>query len=56
MPLIGIGFYQLLLQVWPSMAPQAMWLPMLISAIGAAWFVLLNAEHSKRPAVDQSAK
>jgi len=49
MPLIGIGFYQLLVQYWPAMAPQALLLPLLVSAAGASWFVVLNKEHSARP-------
>jgi hypothetical protein len=48
MPLAGIGFYQLLLHYWPAMAAQALLFPLLLSAAGAAWFVKLNAEHSKR--------
>jgi hypothetical protein len=53
MPLLGIGFYQLLSHYWPDVAPQALWLPMLLSAAGAAWFVLLNAEHSQRIKANQ---
>lgn len=56
MPLAGIGFYQLLLHHWPAMAAQALLLPLLVSAAGAAWFVFLNAEHSKRVAPDQILK
>jgi len=48
MPLAGIGFYQLLLHYWPAMAAQALVLPLLLSVSGALWFVVLNAEHSKR--------
>jgi len=48
MPLVGIGFYQLLLNYWPAMAAQALLFPLLLSASGALWFVVLNAEHSKR--------
>ncbi len=54
MPLAGIGCYQLLLHVWPVMAPHTMWLPMLIAAAGAGWFVLLNAEHSERISLGSS--
>jgi MFS family permease len=50
MPLVGIGCYQWLLHSWPAMAPHTMWLPMLLSAAGAGWFVLLHREHSRRGA------
>jgi hypothetical protein len=53
MPLLGIGFYQLLSVYWPALAPQALWLPMLLAAAGAVWFVFLNAEHSKRTPENQ---
>lgn len=48
MPIVGIGFYQILSLYWPIMAPHALWLPFCLSAAGAIWFVVLNAEHSRR--------
>ncbi|MDZ4729375.1 MAG: MFS transporter [Xanthomonadales bacterium] len=48
MPLLGIGFYQFLSHFLPVMAPHALLFPLFLSAAGAAWFVILNAEHSKR--------
>ena len=53
MPLAGIGFYQFISSHWPGLAPQALWLPLLLSAAGATWFVMLNSEHSKRPPADK---
>ncbi|HET6565401.1 MAG TPA: hypothetical protein VFG52_08310, partial [Xanthomonadales bacterium] len=53
MPLVGIGFYQWLSHYWPSLAPQALWLPFILSVSGAGWFVLLHREHSRRTPENQ---
>lgn len=47
-PLLGVGFYQTLAQQWPPHAPLALLLPLALSTLGAASFIVLNEKHKKR--------
>jgi len=47
-PLLGVGFYQLLVEQAPAQAPLALLVPLALSTTGACTFVYLHRERERR--------